>query len=569
MRYLIDPESYTQMQQKNDHTPGCHVRPGEYLHHMYVGDIKYIVAPAVRECLAQAKAKNDQEAILHLQLHQDQYDAVVKENKPPATVQGRRCLGDIPPSDLAAAEWKPATPPPAPNAPLTFADLGLPEPFVNELVLRTLHYAGRQTAQEIADRLRVPYGVLMSVFQGMRKLQLIDIVGQRGDRLGDAGMEYEIKPPKGSAALDDAMRKNTYVGPAPVPLTAYVEMVHTQTVRNIIVTQRTIHKAFEDLVISPQVYNEIGPAVNSAASIFLFGSAGNGKTSIAERITRIMGDDIFIPYALEANGEIIKMYDPIVHNCTEVPEQENKPSTSSGLLPSTASPVMLAALRREKAAAPGYDRRYIRIRRPTIVVGGELTLSMLDLQFNEYGKFYEAPMHMKANGGLFMIDDFGRQQVRPMDLLNRWIVPLEKRYDYLTTVTGTKIEIPFDQLLIFSTNLDPNQLVDEAFLRRIKYKIEIRDPSEPQYREIWQMVCKARQVAYDNRAVDYLIGKWYKPLNRPFRSCHPRDIIDQMINIAKYRMERTALNPDLIDAACSTYFVSAEKRDFKTLVRMD
>src|SRR5439155_20287647 len=196
-------------------------------------------------------------------------------------------------------------------------------------------------------------------------------------------------------------------------------------------------------------------------------------------------------------------------------------------------------------------------------------MPMLDLRYNPTGKFYEAPLQMKANGGIFMIDDFGRQQVRAMDLLNRWIVPLEKKYDYLSLVTGTKIEVPFDELLIFSTNLDPNQLADEAFLRRIKFKIEIRDPSEGQWREIWQMVCKARNIEFDERGVNYLLEKWYRPTNRPFRMCQPRDLLDQMICIGKYNMERVTFTPDLIDAACLTYFISNEKRDFGAKVRFE
>ena len=208
-----------------------------------------------------------------------------------------------------------------------------------------------------------------------------------------------------------------------------------------------------------------------------------------------------------------------------------------------------------------YDERFIRIRRPTIIVGGELTLPMLDLKFNSIGKYYEAPLQMKANGGIFMIDDFGRQQVRPADLLNRWIVPLEKRYDYLTTATGTKVEVPFDELLIFSTNLDPSQLADEAFLRRIKFKIEIRDPSEAQWRAVWQLVTRGKNVEYDEAGVDYILEKWMRPFDRPLRMCQPRDILDQMISIAKYNMERITFSPDLIDAACSTYFIGNVKRD--------
>jgi hypothetical protein len=290
--------------------------------------------------------------------------------------------------------------------------------------------------------------------------------------------------------------------------------------------------------------------MNSAQSIFFFGFPGNGKTSIAERITRLLGDTVFVPYAVEANGQVIRVFDPILH--TQVAEEE---------LPAEGAGVD-TLLKRETM----YDRRFVRVKRPTIVVGGELTLPMLDLKYNTIGKFYEAPLQMKANGGIFMIDDFGRLQMRPMDLLNRWIVPLEKKYDYLTTFTGTKIEVPFDQLLIFSTTLDPNELADEAFLRRIKFKIEIRDPEEPQYRKIWELVCKARRVDFDQTGLEYLIDKWYRPTGRPFRMCQPRDLLDQMISIAKYNMERVNFSPDLIDAACTTYFIKEKKQDFRVTV---
>ena len=264
-----------------------------------------------------------------------------------------------------------------------------------------------------------------------------------------------------------------------------------------------------------------------------------------------MGDTIYVPHAVEANGQIIKVYDPIQHTAV-ADEDAPRPTVTR---PSSSG-------RRQ------FDQRFVRVKRPTIVVGGELTLPMLDLKYNAVGKFYEAPLQMKANGGIFMIDDFGRQQVRAMDLLNRWIVPLEKKYDYLNTINGTKIEVPFDQLLIFSTNLDPNQLADEAFLRRIKFKIEIRDPDEAQYRQdLGAGVQGHGGWSYDERGVDYLIEKWYKPTNRPFRMCQPRDILDQMMSIAKYNMERVNFSPDLIDAACDTYFISAEKKDFGAKVQ--
>jgi hypothetical protein len=419
------------------------------------------------------------------------------------------------------------------------------------MILRTIFTRGQITGGDIAAYLCVPFGCLAGVLQSMRKQMLIDIVGQKGSS-GDASFVYEIKPPKGPAALEEAQSKTSYVGPLPVPFADYVESVLAQTVKRITVTRRSIQRAFADLVIGEDVFNDIGPAINSASSIFFFGFPGNGKTSVAERITRLMGDTIYIPHAIEANGQIIKLYDPIQHTPSK---EETNHDGDDGLD---------SVLKR----GGDYDRRFIRIKRPTIVVGGELVLPMLDLKYNEVGKYYEAPLQMKANGGIFMIDDFGRQQCRPMDLLNRWIVPLEKKYDYLTTVTGTKIEVPFDQILIFSTNLDPTQLADEAFLRRIKFKIEIRDPDEAQYRKIWELVCRGRNVELDTGGIDYLLNKWYFPMNRPFRMCQPRDILDQMVSIAKYNMERINFSPDLIDAACATYFIKTEKRDFGAQVRL-
>jgi predicted ATPase with chaperone activity len=377
----------------------------------------------------------------------------------------------------------------------------------------------------------------------MRRQTLIDIVGQKGSS-GDAALIYEIKPPKGVTAAHEALAKSGYVGPAPVPFADYVESVLAQSIKKLVVTRLSIQRAFEDLVLTEDVFNEIGPAMNSGASIFFFGFPGNGKTSVAERITRLMGDSIYIPHAVEVNGQIIRVYDPILH--TEM-KDEHELDTLSGVYLKPA----------------GFDTRFVRVKRPTIAVGGELNMQMLDLKYNESGKFYEGPLQMKANGGVFMIDDFGRQQIRPIDLLNRWIIPLEKRYDYLTTVTGTKIEVPFDELLIFSTNLDPVQLADEAFLRRIKYKIEIGDPDEVQYRKIWELVCKGKRIEFDPDGIDYLIEKWYRPTGRPFRMCQPRDILDQMTSIAKYNMERVNFSPDLIDAACATYFISSQQqRDF-------
>jgi hypothetical protein len=541
MRFILSPEYHEQMLALPDHPSDCYVRPGEYLHHLYVDGVKYVIVPALLECLRQAEERQDADALRHLSLHRSQLETLTAEAMANGGLDGVVLLGDPPPEDDGTSGNSPSGY--YPQMPRSVKDTGLNISFLFDLILRTVYSVGRITGGELAGMVKLPWAVLAPILPAMRKQGLIDIAGQRGEA-GDAGYEYELKPPKGTLAVEEALNKTSYVGPAPVPFEDYVESVAAQTIRHFVCTRRTIEEAFRDMVITPDVFNEIGPAINSAASIFLFGAPGNGKTSIAERITRLMGDDIYIPYAIEANGQIIKVFDPIVHQVAA----ENRGSHQG----------IEGIIRRETLA----DERYVKIRRPTIVVGGELTMDMLDLKYNEIGKFYEAPLQMKANGGIFMIDDFGRQQMRPMDLLNRWIVPLEKKFDYLTTVTGTKIEVPFDQLLVFSTNLDPTQLADEAFLRRIKFKIEIRDPSETQWRQIWELVCRARQVEYDDAGINYILERWIRPQQRPLRMCQPRDILDQMISIAKYNMERVTFSPDLIDAACSTYFVATQKRDF-------
>lgn len=542
MRVLAGPKYFDEMKKRRDPSPDCFVRPGEYQHHLYLNGVKYVVAQALEECMKLAQERADDEALLHLQLHQEQYDQLVSEsNIDPAasTVIG-------PPVRTEEEESIPRNRV-TPKEPASFDDLGISMSFFKDMVLRTIYNRGRMAGSEIAESMKVPFAILNDVLPGMRQQGHIDLVSTREGAIGDAGAEYEIKPPRGTDAVADALKKTEYSGPLPVPFDQYLKMVKGQTIKGVVVTRKNIESAFKDLVITPEVFNEIGPAVNSAASIFLFGYPGNGKTSIAERITSLMGDDIYIPYAVEANGQIIKVFDEIIHQ------------------PVAEAATEITSLLRGSF----HDERFIKVKRPTVVVGGELILPMLDLKFNEVGKFYEAPLQMKANGGMFMIDDFGRQQVRPMDLLNRWIVPLEKKYDYLTTVNGMKIEVPFDQLLVFSTNLDPTQLADEAFLRRIKFKIEVRDPDQRQWHEIWRIMCKVRNVEYDDKGIRYLVEKHFKPKNRPFRMCQPRDIIDQMISIAKYNMEEVTFNPDLIDAAAATYFVDNEGRSFGAAVRLD
>jgi predicted ATPase with chaperone activity len=272
--------------------------------------------------------------------------------------------------------------------------------------------------------------------------------------------------------------------------------------------------------------------VNSGKSLFLYGKPGNGKTVIAEGIGRALGTEMYVPHAIDVDGQTITTFDAVNHVSVE------------SIAESTS--VVAAAM---------LDRRWEKIRRPVVVVGGELTLEMLDLTFNPISKFYEAPIQMKANGGVFVVDDFGRQRIPPRDLLNRWIVPLESRVDFLTLHTGRKFEIPFNVLIVFATNLKPETLADEAFLRRIPYKIRAKDPNVDEYCRIFEMNCKKRSIPFDPVMVEYLLRKYYQPRKLQMRACHPRDLVEQVVNMCRYHNREVVITRELLDAACSSYFL--------------
>lgn len=414
-----------------------------------------------------------------------------------------------------------------PRVPTSIKETGLSLGFLTDLALKILYFEGILTGYELAERMKLPYpGVVDQVLEFLKREKLCEVKGAGG--FAEATYQYAIAD-KGRVMAREALDRSQYAGPAPVTLEAYADAIRRQPLSKVVVHQRTMRQALSHLVISEDIFAQLGPAVNSGRSVFLFGPPGNGKTAIAESIGKmILGEAIYIPYAVEVGGQVIRVFDYVNHLLADDPS----------------------------ATTPrGHDPRWVHIHRPVVITGGELTLETLDLVYDENNKYYEAPFQMKANGGMLLIDDFGRQQVRPRDLLNRWIVPLEKRVDYLTLHTGRKIEVPFDVLIIFSTNLAPRDLVDEAFLRRIRHKIEIRDPSWDEYREIFRRVCQDRGVPYDDRGLAYLIQEHYLKPNRQKRACHPRDLIDQLIDIARYLNVPPTLSKDLIDRACNTYFV--------------
>jgi len=449
--------------------------------------------------------------------------------------QPQQPLRPVPAPLVPAAPATGAAPAYEPPPPRNLDETGLGIGFLSDLVLKVMYFEGYISGATIADRIKLPFsGVVDQVLEFLKREQFCEVRSAAGG-FGEQSYQYAISN-KGREKAREALDRSQYAGPAPVPLMTYNQAMIKQSLKNFVVHQRAMRQALSDMIINDTTFGQIGPAVNSGRSIFLFGPPGNGKTAIAERIGRmVLGGDLLVPYAVEVDSQVIKVFDSVNHQ----------------RIPDDATPSSTGQLQKARQR----DMRWVRIRRPVITVGGELTLESLDLTFDDVNKYYEAPFQMKANGGMFLIDDFGRQQVRPRDLLNRWILPLEKRIDFLTLRTGRKIEIPFDVLIVFSTNLAPKDLVDEAFLRRIRHKIEIGDPSFDEFREIFRRVCEHKGVPYEEKALGYLLQEYYIKRRAKLRAVHPRDLVDQLIDIAKYMNVEPRLTKELIDRACQAYFV--------------
>jgi len=424
----------------------------------------------------------------------------------------------------------------APAEPTSIAETGIALPDLLNLILKAAYTGGLETASAISDVVKLSARVVQLVLEQAQERKLVEVLGAAGIRV-NSEFRYALTE-KGKHWTLDAISQNQYVGPTPVPLAAYAERIHRQRITNERVDRAAVDRAFTGLAITQNFVQQIGPAINSGRSILLYGPPGNGKTTVAERIGNVFKDLVYIPYCFEVEGQIIKVFDPGIHRAFQ-----QKPG----------QPLKGAAVRRED-----FDSRWVPCRRPFIVAGGELTLEMLDLSFNALAKFYEAPLHVKALGGIFMIDDFGRQIVSPEALLNRWIVPLERRVDYLKLHTGKSFSIPFDELVVFSTNLSPQDLMDPAFLRRIPYKLEIGAPTPVQYHQIFAGLARTLGITMSDQAIEFVIASLRDKAHMPLASYQPKFILDQICAACKFAGVAPQFHPDLLRMALENLSVNEE-----------
>ncbi len=412
-----------------------------------------------------------------------------------------------------------------PTAPESMQAVGINPVYVEELILKYLMAVGEANGRDTAQQIRLPFNFVGPLLSQLKHDQLIAYTGQAAlndyiSRLTEKGMDRAKR----------LTSISTYFGSTPVSLKEYYDSVKRQSIEGQFPTPDKLKESFSDLLINQKMFRRLGPAISSGRGMFLFGFPGNGKTSIAERISKSFGPFIWIPRAITVEGEVIRVFDPMVH-------EEAPLESGSGFMDIS-----------------NIDQRWVRIKRPTIVVGGELTMDHLEVTFNPESGISEAPLQLKSNCGVLVIDDFGRQKMRIDELLNRWIVPLEKRYDFLNLASGKKFQVPFDQLVIFSTNLEPRDLVDDAFMRRIPYKIEVENPSREEFTKLFEIMAKVYRIPFEIKAVEYLIEQHYLPTSRPYRNCQPRDILLQIRNFCRYNQMPVTMTKESIDFAVDNYF---------------
>lgn len=412
-----------------------------------------------------------------------------------------------------------------PAEPQSFEEAGLSATFVEALVLKAILTNGTISGRHVSERLGLPFRMIEPMLDAMRARKLVTHV--RPAALNDY---YFSLTEEGQRHGQSHMTRCSYVGPAPVSLSDYSLSVEAQAAGLDPIDREQLSAALSTISYQEELLDQLGPAINSNSGLFLFGAPGNGKTSIARCLTGCLGQEIWIPHAILDDGNLIKLKDDAFHRPVSVPEAD-------GQLLKTQQ----------------WDRRWLRVQRPTVIVGGELVLENLEVRHDPRSNICEAPLQMKSNCGCLLIDDFGRQRISPAELLNRWIVPLENRCDFLTLPTGKKIQIPFEQFLVFSTNLDPDSLVDEAFLRRVPYKIFVGDPTANEFRTLMADVSQQLGFKVTPEAAEHLL-RFYRGNNRPLRRCHPRDLLTQVASFCRYRKIPLTIRPEYLDQACRSYF---------------
>jgi predicted ATPase with chaperone activity len=412
-----------------------------------------------------------------------------------------------------------------PEAPHTIAATGLSGTWLEELCLKHLFQTGDLRGGELSQRTCLPQALSEELLERLRKNKLVDIKGSLGTGLGRSQMIFTMTE-AGHRACMLSMERDRYVGPAPVPFATYAQAVSAQTIRGNRLRRGDLETHFADLVVQDATFDAIGPAMNSGKALFFYGPPGNGKTAICQRMTHCFGGDVYVPHAVLVDDYVIRVFDETIHQRVAV-----------------------------ELEGTSVDERWVRVKRPMVIVGGELMLEDLDLRYSQDVKFYEAPFQLKANCGMLLIDDFGRQKVSPKDLLNRWIVPLESEFDFLTMHTGKKLQVPFDVFVVFSTNLDPKELVDGAFMRRVRYKLEVSRPEASQFTAIFKRECERKKVKWDPAMIGYLVRKHYQGANRPFNACEPRDLLAQVADLCAYRGHEPRLTEEILDRVVANYFV--------------
>jgi len=415
--------------------------------------------------------------------------------------------------------------------PQSLEDLGLPFLFLSELTLKHCFYMDFFVLGDLVERLKVSGIIISPVLEYLKKAKWVEVRGPDPMNLVVSALTLTNRhslTDGGRRQAAQLLEYSSYTGPAPVVLQDYWRQVTRQSIGGVGITPDHIQRALRGLVLSDEIREQVGVAAVSGKPLFLYGPAGTGKTAISQRLIRIWEDEILVPYAIFVDGQVIQVFDEITH-------VRSREATSGG----------------EKA-----DQRWVRCRRPMVTVGGELTLDMLDLAYKPMLKYFEAPLQLKANNGVFIVDDFGRQQVSPQELLNRWIIPLENRQDFLRLHTGQKFAIPFDQFIVFATNLEPRSLMDDAFLRRLRSKVKVDYVNRTQFVEIFRLYCDQYRLEFDPEAVEYLLARHYDGGQRPLIPCHPRDLLEQILDYCRFHQLTPSLTPEHLDRACHSYFMA-------------